>query len=129
ESVRRQNLANPCRFKFKGRYNWTYTVHTSGHSTEGGQMSPQTTDAGQLVFAGDGDLARRLREFDWSQSALGTVESWPQSLKTCVRIMLTARQPMFVWWGDELINLYNDAYRTILQGKHPWALGQPASLV
>ena len=92
-------------------------------------MSPRGTDAGQLVFAGDGDLARRLREFDWSQSALGPVESWPQSLKTCVRIMLTARQPMFVWWGDELINLYNDAYRTILQGKHPWALGQEASVV
>lgn len=92
-------------------------------------MAAQGTDAGQLVFAGDGDLARRLREFDWSQSALGPVEAWPQSLKTCVRIMLTARQPMFVWWGDELINLYNDAYRTILQGKHPWALGQPASVV
>jgi PAS domain S-box-containing protein len=36
---------------------------------------------------------------------------------------------MFVWWGDELINLYNDAYRAILGGKHPWALGQPASAV
>ena len=49
--------------------------------------------------------------------------------ETCVRIVLTSRQPMFVWWGDELINLYNDAYRSILGGKHPKALGMPARLV
>jgi PAS domain S-box-containing protein len=36
---------------------------------------------------------------------------------------------MFVWWGNELINLYNDAYRSILGGKHPTALGQPAKVV
>ena len=36
---------------------------------------------------------------------------------------------MFVWWGDELINLYNDAYRSILGGKHPNALGMPAHRV
>ncbi len=46
-----------------------------------------------------------------------------------MRILLTSRQPMFVWWGDELINLYNDAYKTIVGGKHPQALGQPASVV
>jgi hypothetical protein len=34
---------------------------------------------------------------------------------------------MFVWWGEELINLYNDAYKSIVGGKHPKALGQPAS--
>ena len=46
-----------------------------------------------------------------------------------MRIILTSRQPMFVWWGDELINLYNDAYKAIVGGKHPEALGQPASVV
>ncbi len=46
-----------------------------------------------------------------------------------MRIMLTSRQAMFVWWGKELINLHNDAYRAILGGKHPWALGKPASVV
>ena len=66
---------------------------------------------------------------DWAQTSLGPAELWPQSLKTAVRIMLTSRQPMFVWWGDELINLYNDAYKAIVGGKHPEALGQPASVV
>src|SRR5262249_40919686 len=43
-----------------------------------------------------------------------------------IRVVLTSRQPMFVWWGDELINLYNDAYKSIIGGKHPEALGRPA---
>ena len=80
-------------------------------------------------LAGGGDTGALMRSRDWSRTALGPVDRWPQSLKTAVRIMLTSRQPMFVWWGKELINLYNDAYRSILGGKHPVALGQPASQV
>src|SRR6476660_6206984 len=83
----------------------------------------------QDVLAGGGELGARMREMDWSQSPLGPVELWPQSLKTCVRILLTCRQPMFIWWGEQLINLYNDAYKSIVGGKHPEALGQPASVV
>src|SRR5689334_13054404 len=81
------------------------------------------------VLEGGGELGARMRAIDWAQSPLGPVEAWPQSLKTCVRVVLTSRQPMFVWWGDALVNLYNDAYRSILGGKHPRALGQPASEV
>jgi len=74
-------------------------------------------------------MGERMRAFDWAATSLGPVARWPESLKTCVRIILTSRQPMFVWWGEELINLYNDAYRSIVGGKHPGALGQPASVV
>ena len=81
------------------------------------------------VFAGGGELGDRMRGFAWADTALGPVDSWPQSLRTCVRIILTSSQPMFVWWGDQLINLYNDAYCSILAGKHPWALGRPAAEV
>src|ERR687885_613787 len=74
-------------------------------------------------------MGAMMRSLDWSRHSLGPAEQWPQSLKTAVRIMLTSRQPMFVWWGEELINLYNDAYKSIVGGKHPKALGQPASEV
>jgi signal transduction histidine kinase/DNA-binding response OmpR family regulator len=74
-------------------------------------------------------MGARMRAYPWADSPLGPAESWPQNLKTCIRIILTSRQPMFVWWGDALINLYNDAYRSILGGKHPWAMGRPASEV
>ena len=74
-------------------------------------------------------MGERMRAFDWAATSLGPLAGWPESLKTCVRIILTSRQPMFVWWGEDLINLYNDAYRSIVGGKHPGALGQPASAV
>ena len=92
------------------------------------QHHTQPDGAGD-VLAGRGELAARMRALDWSRTTLGPVARWPQSLKTAVRIMLTSSQPMFVWWGDELINLYNDAYKAIVGGKHPAALGQPASVV
>jgi hypothetical protein len=74
-------------------------------------------------------MAQRMRSLDWSRNPLGNPPDWPQNLKTSVRIMLTARQPMFVWWGERLITLYNDGYAAFLCSKHPWALGEPASAV
>ncbi len=87
------------------------------------------TMALEKVLAGGGETGALMRAIDWSTSPLGPVEQWPQSLKTTMRIVLTSRQPMFVWWGEQLINLYNDAYKSIVGGKHPQALGQPASQV
>ena len=81
------------------------------------------------LFSGNSELSALMRAKDWSRTPLGPPEQWPQSLKTCVRIVLTSRQPMFVWWGEALINLYNDPYKAIVGGKHPEALGQPASVV
>jgi hypothetical protein len=81
------------------------------------------------IFPGNSEMAQRRRAFDWSGSDLGLPGDWPDALKTSVRIILTSRHPMFVWWGDNLINLYNDGYAGFLLSKHPSALGKPASAV
>jgi len=78
---------------------------------------------------GGGKLGELIRAYNWEKTPLGTPENWPQSLKTCVRIMLTSRQPIWIGWGKDLIKLYNDPYKDIVGGMHPWALGQPASAV
>src|SRR4051812_25265077 len=70
-----------------------------------------------------------MMRFDWESTPIGPPEHWPQSLKTAVRIMLTSQQPIWIGWGKELIYLYNDAYKAIIGGKHPWALGRPTSAV
>jgi len=80
-------------------------------------------------LSGGGEMGRRIREYDWSATPLGPVESWPHSLRTCVRIMLDSRQPIWIGWGKELIKLYNDPYIAIVGGNHPAALGTPASVV
>lgn len=71
-------------------------------------------------------MGARIRQLDWSQTLLGPVDTWPQSLLTAVTIMLGSRFPMMVHWGPALVHFYNDGYAAILQGKHPGALGQPA---
>ncbi|MBT1702835.1 ATP-binding protein [Chryseosolibacter indicus] len=86
------------------------------------------TDVPEFLVGG-GEMGQRIREFDWSKTPLGSVDTWPRSLRTCVQIMLTSRQPIWIGWGKDLIKLYNDPYKAIVKGKHPWALGKPASQV
>ena len=76
-------------------------------------------------LAGGGEMGALTRAFDWSATPLGKPETWPQSLRTAVRILLNTNHPMFIWWGPELIQFYNDAYRqTMGPERHPSALGQ-----
>ena len=62
-------------------------------------------------------MGAEFRGFDWTTTALGALETWPQSLRTAVSIMLNAHQPMYIAWGPELLLLYNDGYREILGAK------------
>jgi two-component sensor histidine kinase len=75
-------------------------------------------------LAGGGGMGALTRAFDWSKTCLGAPETWPQSLRVTVRIVLNSRHPMFIWWGPELIQFYNDAYRATMGPEmHPSALG------
>jgi len=72
-------------------------------------------------------MADLVRAFDWSATSLGPIETWCDPLLTCVNLLLSSRYPMFLWWGPDLIQFYNDAYRPSFGvGKHPSALGQRA---
>lgn len=74
-------------------------------------------------------MAARMRAMDWSATGLGPVAQWPRSLKTMLGVVLGSRFPMLLWWGPELLHLYNDAYRPILRNKHPASLAAPAAEV
>src|SRR3954469_25855786 len=87
-------------------------------------LVPQAeSSAGPL--AGGGETGVLMRSFEWSRTPLGPVEAWPQSLRTTVSTCLNSRFPILVWWGPELVKLYNDGYATILGAKDPGALGPP----
>ncbi|MFP2904781.1 PAS domain-containing protein, partial [Pyxidicoccus sp. 3LFB2] len=79
----------------------------------------------QDIFNARGEMSALMRSVDWARTALGPVETWPTSLRTALGLVLGGRFPMLLWWGDQLIQLYNDAYRPILGDKHPRALGAP----
>ncbi|WP_460973482.1 PAS domain-containing sensor histidine kinase [Spirosoma migulaei] len=88
-------------------------------------MNTSTANHYPFLQAG-GEMGELTRRYDWSTTVLGSPDHWPQSLRTTVSILLTSKFPMFLWWGPELIQFYNDAYRPSLgnNGKHPKALGQ-----
>ncbi|WP_325063125.1 PAS domain S-box protein [Halovulum marinum] len=87
--------------------------------------NPDQTLDGSGFLKGGGELGAAIRAHDWSASPLGPAHRWPQSLKTAVRIMLTSRQPIWIGWGKDLTYLYNDAYKSVIGGRHPAALGRP----
>jgi PAS domain S-box-containing protein len=76
-------------------------------------------------LSGGGELGKLMRAKDWSSTPLGPPETWPQSLRTSVSTCLNCSFPILIWWGPELVKIYNDAYAEIIAEKHPWALGSP----
>lgn len=73
---------------------------------------------------GGGEMGELIRSYDWSKTAIGSPDTWPQSLRSVVDIMLDSPFAMYIAWGSECIQLYNDGYRPILGAtKHPHALG------
>ena len=75
-------------------------------------------------ISGNGEMIERIRNFDWTKTSLGSFVSWPQSLRTAVSLCLNSKFPMVVWWGNDLVKIYNDAYSIMLGAKHPHALGK-----
>ena len=94
---------------------------------------PLVTDRDETLdpawLSGGGEMGRLVRAMDWSKTPLGPPQSWPKSLQTMLGVVLGSRFPMLLWWGPDLLHLYNDAYRPILRDKHPASLGAPAAQV
>lgn len=75
-------------------------------------------------LSGGGEMCELIRAKDWGNTALGDPSTWPQSLRTMVSVMLDNPFGMYIAWGKEYTQLYNDGYRPILGStKHPQALG------
>ncbi|HET7188875.1 MAG TPA: PAS domain-containing protein [Gemmatimonadaceae bacterium] len=98
----------------------TETTRPAAHLSAPGQEA--TPDP---LFAGPGEMRALARAFDWASTPLGPSERWSHALRTTVGIILASRNPMFLWWGPQLVQIYNDAYRPSLGlgARHPGALG------
>lgn len=78
----------------------------------------------EQFLAGGGEMGQMIRSINWAKTPIGPVSQWPQSLRTSISIMLNAHFPMYIAWGSEFIQFYNDGYRPILGStKHPQAMG------
>jgi signal transduction histidine kinase/DNA-binding NarL/FixJ family response regulator len=87
----------------------------------------QRADARRVAaaFAAGGAVGALMHRHDWSATPLGPVSRWPACLVDALAVCLRSRQPMVVFWGPQFAQIYNDAYRAMLGGRHPQCLGQP----
>ena len=95
-------------------------------------MSNKTSSNGKTDSTWDGmilgrsHMAALVRAFDWSSTPLGRIEGWSESLLCSVNLMLACAFPSLVFWGKDLVQLYNDAFIPLLAERHPSGLGQTA---
>ena len=89
-------------------------------------MQSEAAGAGLEFLAGGGEMGERIRAHPWAATRLGDPRSWPQALRTTVRVLLSTGHPTMILWGPDLLCLYNDAFsRSLGAEKHPGILGAP----
>lgn len=82
------------------------------------------TNKEHYFLADGGEMGALIRAKDWNTTSLGSPDLWPQSLRTMVSVILNNPFGMYIAWGDDYTQIYNDAFRPILgASKHPEALG------
>jgi PAS domain S-box-containing protein len=90
-----------------------------------GARDCMVSEPADVAWPSGGEMGTLIGSWDWADSPLGPIETWPQSLRTLVDLMLGAAHPAYIAWGPDHTSLYNDAYIPILGTKHPAALGRP----
>ena len=73
-------------------------------------------------------MAARVYAHDWAGTGLGDIASWPASLRVSVNLILASDFPSCLFWGPDMLMIYNDAY-LLLMGQKPDALGRPLARV
>ena len=96
------------------------STSTSPDGRSSATLSVSDTAAGSRIdrLVGGGEMGERIRAFDWSKTPLGPPAHWPQSLRSAVSILLPSKAQIVLFWGRDLVTLYNDAYRPVFGAKH-----------
>ncbi|NTF34302.1 PAS domain-containing protein [Rhizobium skierniewicense] len=72
---------------------------------------------------GGGEAGSLVRAFDWSETPLGAIPSWPANLRHKVNSVVNSPIPQVLMWGPDHVMIYNDGYIEIAGNYHPKALG------
>ncbi|MCD0256936.1 PAS domain-containing protein [Xanthomonas melonis] len=101
----------------------------TGHGCHVSTVHPVVAPSGLEFLSGGGVMGATIRAHDWAATPLGAPQTWPQSLRSALSMVLNARLLGAVLWGPQLRLLYNDVYLQSLGDRHPHALGQPVAEV
>lgn len=75
----------------------------------------------------DSELPRHIqftRSVDWASTPLGPIEFWSADLRQMCNLIMASPHPAAMYWGDDLVAVYNEAYVLLAGQKHPTLMGQ-----
>ncbi|KAK8208601.1 hypothetical protein HDK77DRAFT_428322 [Phyllosticta capitalensis] len=64
------------------------------------------------------------RSIDWASTPLGPIEAWSPDLRNYANLVMASPHPAAMYWGDDLVAIYNEAYVLLAGQKHPKLMGQ-----
>lgn len=64
------------------------------------------------------------RSIDWAATKLGPVERWSTELRSMCNLIMASPHPAAMYWGEDLVAIYNEAYILLAGEKHPSLMGQ-----
>lgn len=67
------------------------------------------------------------RTVDWASTSLGPIEDWPPALRGMCNLIMASPHPAAMYWGDDFVVVYNEAYILLAGQKHPQLMGQKYS--
>ncbi|TCN56551.1 PAS domain S-box protein [Flavobacterium circumlabens] len=73
------------------------------------------------------EIAKLIRDKDWSNNPIGKADLWPPVLKSALIIISNSKLPTVLFWGNELVVFYNDTFLEILDSneKEKFSFGEP----
>jgi PAS domain S-box-containing protein len=86
-------------------------------------MRPPASDTCYPFLTEGGEIASLIHNFDWAKTSIGPLSSWPENLKSIVAILLRAKVPMILLWGEDGVMIYNEGYAEFAGERHPISLG------
>ncbi|KAG0206016.1 hypothetical protein BGX33_007622 [Mortierella sp. NVP41] len=86
-------------------------------------------ETGHAIQEKEPSVESLVNTMDWSTTGLGPRSSWPVELSVLMPMLMRSASPLAIYWGDQSLLIYNDAWRPILKQKHPYAMGQPGATV
>ncbi len=70
---------------------------------------------------------RFARSIDWAATSLGPIENWSSDLRQMCNLIMASPHPAAMYWGEDLIAIYNEAYILLAGQKHPTLMGRSYS--
>lgn len=69
-----------------------------------------------------------IENMDWAATPLGARTRWPANLQAVVSVMLDSPEAMLIWWGNDLLQIYNVTYaHRVEKSGRISSLGEPAA--